>query len=366
MQPQDEAEQVPEAGAQPAPPQPNPVPPGQPVPAYGYPPPPAPGYAPPGYGPQQVSPQGYGYPPPGQQPPLGYGYAPPGYVAPRPAYAPPAQYHVPPTDGRPPEFVPPAEGTLFQAWRALALKPSRQNYVAWAGAVQPGWVRSSILAGSIITLAFGGMLFLVIFFGADSISTNLFHTSTSPSPEESITFLRNIIRLESFFFLLIPVFYVANVFAIPFGQAVFMPSALGTLRQRYDRAMKPWALAQVPLQLAEFVIGMIGIGIFFLVFIISQATGSTNADALFSSFSISSLLFFVLSMAANVYVYAQQLQSGSVGSGFNRWAVFGINLLTGFVTAIAAELVLAPFILIFFVNQITSFTTTPSGFLPFH
>ena len=341
--------------AQPTPPQPGPAP-NYPPPGYAAPQQPPPGYTPPGYGAQQPPPAGY--PPPGQMPPPGYGYPPPGY-APRPAYVPPAPYHIPPTDGRPPEFVPAAQGTLFEAWRSLATKPSRRNYVAWAQAMQPGWVRDSVIAATILSAIYGVVMFVGFFIFANALGSTLTATATDSSTASGVAITQNILHGESFFFLLIPVFYVVQIFAIPFGHAVFMSSSLGTVRQRYERALKPWALAQVPLQLSQAIFGVI-LGLFFLL-LGTQLSNSTGA-------AIALIVLFVVIVAGiglGVYSYIQQLQSGSVGSGLIRWAVFGINLLTGFVVGIAVELVLAPLFFIFIFSQVSSLTTT-TGFLPFH
>ncbi len=389
MQPTDEPGQTPGVGGetgQPTPPLPSETPPSYTPPNYGAPPqPPAPnydappqqpppGYIPPGYGMQQGPPPGYGYPPPGQQPPPGYGYPPPGQQPPpgygyppplRPAYVPPAQYHVPPTDGRPPEFVPPAVGTLFQAWRALGRRPSRQNYAAWAQAMQPGWIRSSVITATAITLVFGIILFGGIFGGL----IFLFNTVAANDPQIGANnpAINGVLGSFGLFFgliaLVIPLNFLASVFAIPFGQAVFMSSTLGTLRQRYDRALKPWALAQVPLQFVSAVGFTVFVGLIALLFVIgaNQPSNSTIGALMLVGF----LLYFVVLIPLSIYSIAQQVQAGSVGTGLNRWAVFGINLLTGFVLGIALNIVTQP-LFFFLLPALSHFSTTPSGFLPFH
>jgi len=48
-----------------------------------------------------------------------------------------------------------------------------------------------------------------------------------------------------------------------------------------------------------------------------------------------------------------------------RWAVFGINLLTGLIFSIALNVITQPLSLLL-LPLFSHFTTTPSGFLPFH
>jgi hypothetical protein len=148
--------------------------------------------------------------------------------------------------------------------------------------------------------------------------------------------------------------YFAQVFAIPFGQALFMSPSLGSVGQRFQRAMRPWALAQVGLQ----TLGVLAVAIFAVVFttmllpslhtlIATAAPDGTPTDAASQS-AVGGILgtfgiLFLFSIPAAIYGIAMQVQPGAVGAAMNRWAVFGINLLTsvvlGFVLGIVFNII---------------------------
>lgn len=295
--------------------------PPQPTPEGGQPNQPPPGYTPPAYPPPP------GYPPPqgalpGYPPNYGQGYPPPMYMAP-PVYVPPAAYHVPPSNGRPPEFVPAAEGSVVQAWISVATKPSRQNYVAWAQRVTPQWVTQSILAAAgllVVTAIIVAVLVHTIFQSIISaIQANPNYITSSTAIQNATNALTG---YSIFLVFAVIVSYVAQVFAIPFGQAVFMSPSLGSLGQRFQRALRPWVLAQVGLQ----ALGVILVAIVALILtnillpglhavIATAAPDGTASDAATQSAVGSFLgtfgLLFLLSIPASIYSIVMQVCWGS-------------------------------------------------------
>jgi subtilase family serine protease len=341
MQPDEE--QPPSPGSTGQPDQPIPPQPGyMPYPVYpplGY---PSPGSPPPGYAPPPgAPPPGYGYPP-------AYGYYyPPAVPQLIPIYVPPAQYHIPATGGNPPAFVAPAQGSLFRAWRSLAMNLSRQNYAAWAQAARPGWVRTSIIVA----------LLFPILYAATAITLALTSSFTSNIFTFSGTFSFGATRsLQGFVivaYAATPVLDALTFFAIPFGQAVFMSSALGTVGQRYRRALKPWALSLVPVQLSLLILdllsGLVSWGI--------QHDTSLKQNALGYSLIVFTVAA-VFSVTGVIYTFAQQIQSGAIGAAMNRWAVFGVNLLTSFVIGIALDIILVPVLIATALSSLPRITIT--------
>jgi hypothetical protein len=356
----------PPPGGQPNQPPPGAVPPQGAVPP-GYPPPQ--GAVPPGYPPPQ------GAIPPGY-PPYYQGYPPPIYMAPPmyitpPVYVPPAAYHVPPSNGQPPEFVPPAEGSVVRAWFSVATNLSRQNYVAWAQRVTRQWATQSVLmaAGLLaVTAIIYSVMIQIIFQSITSAIQSNPNLATSATAIQDATNAMN--GYSVFLVISVILTYLAQVFAIPFGQALFMSPSLGSVRQRFLRALQPWVLALVGLQAVGVLVSAILAVILIVVFLpglhtliatVSPNGSPSNAvigDILSSYLSAFTIIFLVGTPAA-VYTYGMQIQSGAVGSAMNRWAVFGINLLTSVVISFALSIILSILGAIFFISTFNFTTTTP-------
>jgi hypothetical protein len=235
--------------------------------------------------------------------------------------------------------VAPASGSLVQAWVSVATKPSRQNFAAWAQITTDGWVRGSIATAFALVVLLDAALTLGIYNLVQSINTSINTANPGVVPVGSATIAPTyLISLA-----LVPIFSVGQMLVIPFGQAIFMSPAMGTLRQRYTRALRPWALAQVGMYFVTLVFIAVGVGVGFLI-ISPQVNAAPSA--LVGSILGTVGIFFLIGIPAEVYLVAMQVQSGSVGTGMSRWAVFGINLLTGLVLGLAYNIILQPIILI--------------------
>jgi hypothetical protein len=331
--------------------------PSQPPPGYGTPQPP-PGYMPPPPG--YATPPGYA-PPPGygaQQPPPP-GYMPPPAYMPPPVYVPPVAYHVPAGSGNPPQFVPPAQGSVAQAWVALATHPSRQNFVAWAQIATRDWIAQSIALG----FAFYFVYTLLTSFGLYSLT----HTIITGLPANGSANAAQVLAAFGNTYVITLILgllsYLAQVFAFPFGQALFMPATFGPLGQRYQRALRPWALAQPAIAGIELLLGLILFGLGYLLIVpnlhnLSNA-GNSQINTLASNGLVFVLVIGLFSVGSTAYLIMLEVQSGAVGAAMNRWAIFGINLLTSLVIGIAANIILQPIFLLIF-HSAFSFTTTTS------
>ena len=333
--------------AMPPPAAPNNVPPAMP-PAWNL----SPGYAPPpGYGMQQP-------PPPSGYPvyPQGAFYQ-PGYQ--QQVYAPPPvprEYAVPPpVPGYPWQVVPPAQGTLFQAWLSIGRNLSRQNIASWAQARKPGWTRTSIgvyLAFSMVPLiVLAGILFVVL----PSFVQNVAATSNPPFSLSSadVQQIQTVaIVVAMLMVILVPVLALASMFGYIWFLALFMPSELGTVRERMRRAITPYALT---LPVAGAVSFLLNIATFiFLAFALSNFNASNPSSI--STFAAFSPILNVLSIGVSVYAICLFLQSGSVGTTLSRWAVFGINLLWGF--AVGVVFIILGIIIFVIVGSVASHTSS--------
>ncbi len=342
------------------PPQPPDSGPPQPpqYPPPGYPPPgyPPPGYPPPGYPPQGYPPQGYppqGYPLPGYPPQFPQGYPQQGgYQVVPPQYVPPAVYHVPATEGRQPEFVQAKQGSLIQAWFSLLLRPSRQNFAAWSQRATRGWAIGSIVTAGIIELLFlgGAMAGMVVLLNFLMPSIN----ASTPGVTFNASFFTPFIVLTV---VITPIAFIMQAFSIPFGQALFMSGGLGKLRQRYARAIVPWSLSLVGTVIACAVVGGIVATLVAVVVNRIVTQNLSTADAA-STIGIALLVFTPFYIFLAVYQVMLQVQSGAVGAAMNRWAIFGINLLTGLVMGVIFSIILQPIQLIVLSHYLSSFSTT--------
>lgn len=346
-----------------------PVPPaGYPPPNYGVPgyPPAQPGYVPPGYQPplgygaQQPLPPGYGgpgYPQPGYPPGYAPGYPPPMYVPP-PRIPPPREYAVPPAaPGMPYQIVPPASGSLVQAWFSVGTKLSRQNIAGWAQACKPGWVTWSIaVALMLYTLPFVGLAIATPFW-----TQSLPSLSDSTVSGSDLNNLRTGLNIGAVVLaVLIPVFYLGMIYSINFFWALFMPKELGTLGQRMRRAIRPYALTLPAVALISTIllilVMLVEAQVFSSMHLFDPTYLSSHPNATVSPYAGWSALLDLVSLAISAYAISLLVQAGSVGTTLSRWAVFGIYYLA----AIALELVVVILsFIVFFV--IAAIVTAPTS-----
>lgn len=272
----------------------------------------------------------FGFPPPGSVPP---GYPPPG-ILPPPGYMPPPGMPMYPQGGYVPmvpivQPVPPAQGSLIQAWFSLATHPSRANFAAWSQITTRNWIIGSIAAGA-------GIYLLLIGVIAGLILTILNRVpSGNAASLPAVSIIGMVIGTAV---VLTGVNYLLQVVAQAFGQALFMSQpTYGALKARFVRALRPIALAQVGMTSVLFVLGTIASIIAY--FVIAPSVGTTNGATV--GFTILTVfgLYALFLIPYTVYGIMLQVQAGSVGSGFSRWAVFGINLLSGFVLGFVVNVI---------------------------
>lgn len=144
-------------------------------------------------------------------------------------------------------IVSPAEGSLPQAWLAVATtltsyRASAVAFAAWAGAATRQWV--------IVSLGVGLCLFWL-----NAMVGSFFTQNTYPVTLHGLT------RKDELILLLYPVRYLTAELLIPLAVAVVTPRYFGGLGARFLRVLRPWALAQVGMgmalvsaELAKFVI----------------------------------------------------------------------------------------------------------------
>jgi hypothetical protein len=316
----------------------------------GSPPQPAPGVVPPGYPPSgMMPPPGYSYPAPppyGTMPPTGYPaysqgyYYPPGSV---PVYAPPPpprEYAVPPAQpGQPWQIVPPTRGTLFQAWVSVGTRLTRQNIAAWAQASQKGWAAWSIVTYLILTVLPFLAAAIVGAFISPSIAQNIATASGQTISASDLQALQiGFAVAAAVIAIVVPLFGLGSQYAIVFFWALFMPQGLGTIRERMSRAIKPYALALPATGLAAFIVATISFSsVAYILSIVNYASFASNAPQIPPALGIVLPVFFLIATAAEVYTISLLVQSGSVGTTLNRWAVFGIDLLAGLIFGFAID-----------------------------
>ena len=316
-----------------------------------------------------MPPQGYGAP---QQPPAGYPAYPQGAYYPPPmfAYAPPREYAMPPAfPGQPWQTVPPAEGSLFQAWVSVGTRLTRQNIASWAQASKRGWTAWSIVTYLVITL----LPFLALAIGGAIVGPSLIQNiSTSDGQPISATTLQSIqtgfIIAAVAFVVVLPLFALASLYATTFFLALFMPTTLGTLRERMRRAIKPYALilpatglvSMLTLVIGGVVIALVGINLHIPT---TTTPSGTPAPTPFpTGFATGSLIIDAFSLTLSVYTISLFLQAGSVGTTLSRIAVFGIQLLAGFVFEIVILVVI--FIVLIVVSTIVRSVSGSSMLMP--
>ncbi len=303
-------------GQQNTPPQgtpPNPppfMPPPGTMPPSGYPPPYAGNVPPPGYPPPYA-----GNVPPGYQPYAGY-MPPPGYM---PVYAmpelpPPPHYAVPPAfPGYPWEIVPPTPGNLVQAWFSIAFNFSRRTIAGWAQANQRDWSVWSIVVGVVLS-AISSALAVIRVLRSPLTTTTV---PTDPQTAQTLQSIQTLTRDVSVGVVVItPLILLLEIYLIPWFWALFMSPALGSRRQRFERAFKPFALIQPIIAAASLV------GVLVTLALTLASPGLSVLGAL-------------ISLPLGAYGLALVIQAGSVGSGLKRWPVFGIELLAGFIAGLA-------------------------------
>ncbi len=294
-----------------------------------YPPPPGgqPNYPPPG-GQPNYPPPGAGYPPPP-------GYAQPGYPPPGGGYPPPAGYVPIPTM----QPVAPATGTLQQAWQQIATKPDRAVIAAWSQAANlpqnQTWVQNSLIVGAALAAVAAlivGVLTFIAFSGV-TLTTNVGGIGGLGAATIGGIIVSIIER---------PIIYVGSVVALAFGLALFMPESYGPLQARFQRALKPLALAQVGVQVVGLVYGVI-VGLLTLAIGRTAVTISTaSAAAAIGSAALFGCLTALIGIGFAAYAVTVLVQSGSVASNLSRWAVFGIALLAGLAVGIATLIINIP------------------------
>lgn len=136
------------------------------------------------------------------------------------------------------------------------------------------------------------------------------------TPEPSPISIYAVIAFMTAIFL--PLLFLGQIFVIPFGQALFMSSSFGTLGQRYQRALRPWALAQVGIYAIYSLFFLIATGVVLAFILPLIQTYGNDSTIVATSLSGALGIVFLLVIPTEVYLIAMQVQSGSVGTGMGR------------------------------------------------
>jgi hypothetical protein len=229
--------------------------------------------------------------------------------------------------------VVPASGTLTQAWRDVALHPTRHTFATWAQAAQRQWVILSLVVGA-------GLATITTTF--DQIRT---HITPVSSPSDLGRFLPPYTATATSVVAVItsPVGFVLGVLGVAASLAFFMPATYGTWTARFTRALRPWALAQVGLG----VVGVLLSGLSLLLSLAIRAYSGPipNLAALPAVIALG-VLTFACGIGLVIYFFVMLLQAGTVGSDLGHWTVLGAALLgyivAGLVTALLSATIAAP------------------------
>jgi len=239
--------------------------------------------------------------------------------------------------------VPPATGTLQQAWQQIATKPDRAVIAAWSQAANlpqnQSWVQNSIIVGAVIQAIAGliaGIIVFIAFHNITGTGVNIGSGFAGSQVASVGGIIVNVIEQ--------PLRYVGEVLALAFGLALFMPESYGSLQARFQRALKPLALAQIGVQVVGLVFAVIAsiLAAVFSTAAINSVSSGTVSGGLIGGALAFGCLTFLASAGFVAYAITVLVQSGSVASNLNRWAVFGIAILAGIAVAIAVAIINLP------------------------
>lgn len=288
----------------------------------------------------------YGYPPPYPINPQ-YGYPPSGYYTQinqyQQAQAPKAYALRPSNMGR--EYIPiaPKSGSLIQAWFSILHNLSMANIGGWASTARTSWTVISFAAiGFLSSLSTIALYFIVNNIILPLVPTSFNSTNATTGSTIQLN-LQAIMSSEiNSIVYLIPFIAIITPLFTSFGLAIFMPQHLGTIRERFVRALKPIALTSVPLYIVSILVFSLIASVTFFIYTRNPITSSSSAPDIANFVLISILVTIPISIFANVYQYMGLIQSGSIGSSLNRWATFGIFLLSSFILGILVDIIIIP------------------------
>lgn len=234
--------------------------------------------------------------------------------------------HAPPTmperhiESAPPgEAIAPATGSLPRGWLAVALRPTRRTFAAWA----PMMTRKRV----VLSLAVGLLLSAV-----STVVAGIWPqwvTITIAGPGEQVGALTQggsqVGTLVSYSTR--PLAYLGEVLAVAAAWAVLMPARLGPPRTRFERALEPWALAQPALQAWSLIVqaAIIALNV---IFAVALGTGPIQLTMpydlrLLTGVVSMGLIAAVLAIGLTAYFIAVLVRAGRVGSGLGGWPAFG-------------------------------------------
>ena len=123
-------------------------------------------------------------------------------------------------------------------------------------------------------------------------------------------------------------------------------ASLGSFKTRYRRAIRPLAMAYTPIAILQFIMTILaGIGFVMInnagaLTYISTLISSANPD--FSQVGVyillGALVAIPFSILFDAYIIALIVQGGNVGTGVNRWGVFGLGLAAGLTVGIVLQI----------------------------
>lgn len=215
--------------------------------------------------------------------------------------------------------------SLVRAWFEIARRPTRPVILEWARLATPRWIIISLLVA--LVLDYVSQTVTVLLDAATTAHTSLTWW---------ITHLINGL-------LVYPVEYLLGVLVTAYLVGYFARKRTAPIATRFERALRPYALAQVPAELSTivFTISLAAFG---------QMPGPTDNVFL----SAGPLLHLVLALggcgvalAVGIYSLVLLVNALYVGSGRNRLMCFVLAAVATILVEVAisgvAELVGAPF-----------------------
>ncbi len=277
-----------------------------------------------------------------------------------PMYPPPPQiqypkgYWVKPDMANAPiEEIPPAHGNVIQAWLSIGVRITRKNIARWSNVEQPSWTLISLLVYFLLPII--GFIFIEIvtfqplydFLGQIVFIINKNNINgTGPILPTGNTLHAFMIYEYISIIVYLLITNIGVFFVLALYLAGVADARLGTFKERYGRAIRPLALAFAPVGILQFFLFVFG-GIGFLLInnagaftYIVNLSGSANPDfsQVFAYIAIGMLAYLPIAILTDAYIIAHLVQGGNVGTGVNRWGVFGLSLAAGVTVGIVVEI----------------------------
>ncbi len=244
----------------------------------------------------------------------------------------------------------PARGSILQAWLMIGIHPARRRIASWAQGLSNNWLTPTLMAigvlAAISALVGGGVYFATNSEVARGGGQAFGATTLVPY---------SIGRLIAAIFESVITSLLAPLGAAA-GLAIFLNRSYGDFSQRFMRILKPVALAVVSVTAVGILFNGLTTGISTKILPqvaqLSQYSGKSDQASVNAVLQILQNILPMILLSVGLggiflaYATVQYVQAGAIGTNLNRWAVFGILLLTLIVWGIVSALINIPFGLI--------------------